>query len=77
MEKLSIRSRLALLIILSAYRLWRDTATVVREAARFTRTLVILAFLLLASTALASAVRSTTYEEKTLGCLYTVCDDGM
>jgi hypothetical protein len=38
---------------------------------------MILAVLLtLASSALAGTVRCTTYEEKTLGRLHTVCDDG-
>jgi hypothetical protein len=32
--------------------------------------------LALASHAWAGAVRCTTYEEKTLGRLYTICDDG-
>jgi hypothetical protein len=37
----------------------------------------ILAVLLtMASPALAETVRCTTYEEKTLGRLHTVCDDG-
>ena len=35
-----------------------------------------LAFLLLASTTLAGPVRCTTYEEKTLGRLQTLCADG-
>jgi hypothetical protein len=34
------------------------------------------ALLLLASPALAGPVRCTTYEEKTLGRLQTLCDDG-
>jgi hypothetical protein len=38
---------------------------------------MILAVLLtLASPALAETVRCTTYEEKTLGRMHTVCDDG-
>jgi hypothetical protein len=66
-----------LLIILAGYRLWRDTATVVREAARFSSPLLILAVeLLLTSPALAGEVCCTTYEEKTLSRLHTVCDDG-
>jgi hypothetical protein len=40
-------------------------------------TLCILSLLLaLASSALAGPVRCTTYEEKSLGRLQTVCDDG-
>jgi hypothetical protein len=66
-----------LLIIFAAYRLWRDTYAVVREAVRSTRALLILATLLaLVSPALAGPVRCTTYEEKTMGRLQTLCDDG-
>jgi hypothetical protein len=63
--------------IFAGYRLWRDTASVVREAARSIRSLVIIAVLLaLASPALAGPVRCTTSEEKTLGRLQTLCADG-
>jgi hypothetical protein len=74
-----------LFIILAGYRLWRDTAAVVREAARFTHILITLAVLLtLASPALArpeaaaspAPVRCTTYEEKTLNRYHTLCADG-
>jgi hypothetical protein len=50
---------------------------VVLTAARLPRAIVALALLLaLASPALAGPVRCTTYEEKTLGRLQTLCDDG-
>jgi hypothetical protein len=66
-----------LLIIVAGYRLWRDTYAVVREAARTLRAMLILAVLLaLASPALAGPVRCLTYEEKSLGRLQTICDDG-
>jgi hypothetical protein len=66
-----------LLIILAGYRLWRDTASVVREAVRSIRSLVILAVLLaLASSALAGPVRSPTYAEQTLAPLQNPCGDG-
>jgi hypothetical protein len=66
-----------LLVILAAYRLWRDTAAVVREATRSTRAFAAFALILvLASPALAGVVRCTTYEEKTLDRLHTLCDDG-
>jgi hypothetical protein len=39
-------------------------------------TLTILPLLLLTSPALAGPVRCTTYQEKTLGRLQTLCDDG-
>jgi hypothetical protein len=39
-------------------------------------TLAAVLLLALATPALAGAVRCTTYEEKTLGRLHTVCDDG-
>jgi hypothetical protein len=64
------------LIIFAAYRLWRDTYAVVQETAHSARTLVILALALLASPALAGPVRCTTYEEKTMGRLPTLYDDG-
>ena len=65
------------LIILASVSLYRSTASVVREAARSTRALLILTTLLaLASPALAGPVRCTTYEERTLGRLQTLCDDG-
>jgi hypothetical protein len=69
---------LRLLIIIAGYRLGRDTYVVVREAARSTPTLMILVFLLLllTSPALAGPMHRATYEEKTLGRLHTVCDDG-
>jgi hypothetical protein len=38
--------------------------------------LLTLALLLLVSPALAATTRCTTYEEKTLGRLQTLCDDG-
>jgi hypothetical protein len=38
--------------------------------------LLLVAFLLLIRPALADPVRCTTYEEKTLGRLQTLCDDG-
>jgi len=67
---------LRLLIILAGVRLWRDTASVMREAARSIQARTMLALLLLASAALAGPVRCTTYEEKTLNRLQTLCDDG-
>jgi hypothetical protein len=73
-----MRWLLRLLIIIAGYRLGRDTYVVVREAARSTPTLMILVFLLLllTSPALAGPMHRATYEEKTLGRLHTVCDDG-
>jgi cation transport ATPase len=66
-----------LLVFLAAYRLWRDTYAVVREAARSIHTLMILALLLLLTTpAWAGTTRCITYEEKTLGRLQTMCADG-
>ena len=67
-----------LLIILAGYRLGRDTYSVVREAARPIRSLVILALpLLLTTPAWASnPTRCTTYEERSLQRWQTVCDDG-
>jgi hypothetical protein len=68
-----------LLIIVAAYRLWRDTAAVVHEAARSVRALAILAlFLSLASPVWAGTPSRTctTYEDQTLGRLQTLCDDG-
>jgi small-conductance mechanosensitive channel len=66
-----------LLIIVAAYRLWRDTAAVAREAARSARALIILALVLLATPALAATpTHCTTYEEKTLNRLHTLCSDG-
>jgi len=66
-----------LLVLLAAYRLWRDTYAVVREAARSIHTIVILALLLLLTTpAWAGTTRCITYEEKTLGRWQTVCSDG-
>jgi hypothetical protein len=40
------------------------------------RTVVVLLLLALATPVLAGPVRCTTYEEKTLGRLQTLCDDG-
>lgn len=42
----------------------------------FALALLLVAFLLLVRPAWAGAVRCTTYEEKTLGRLQTLCDDG-
>jgi hypothetical protein len=64
-----------LLIVFAAYRLWRDTYAVVREAARSIRTLVIMALVLLASPALAAPARCTTYEERSMGCMQALCSD--
>jgi hypothetical protein len=51
--------------------------TVAWVASRLPHTIITLALLLaLASPALAGPVRCTTYEEKTLGRLQTLCDDG-
>jgi hypothetical protein len=69
---------LRLLSIVAGIRLGRDAYSVVREAARFPSSLLILAVgLLLASPALAAATRCLTYEEKSLGRLQTICDDGV
>jgi hypothetical protein len=65
-----------LLIIVAAYRLWRDTYAVVREAARSIRPLGILALLVCLATPALATPRYTTYEEKTLGRLQTLCSDG-
>jgi hypothetical protein len=65
-----------LLIIFAAYRLWRDTYAVVREAARSIHALVILALLLLTTPAWAGTTRCTTYERKSLRRWQTLCDDG-
>jgi hypothetical protein len=64
-------------VVLAGLGLGVGPFRLVREAVRSTRTLLILGVLLtLASPALAGAVRCTTYEEKTLGRLQTLCDDG-
>jgi hypothetical protein len=66
-----------ILIVLASLSLGIGPAYVVREAARSVRTLAVLALLLsLASPALAGPVRCTTYEEKTLRRLQTLCSDG-
>jgi hypothetical protein len=66
-----------LLIIVAAYRLWRDTYAVVREAARSARTLVILALVFLASPALAGPTgRCTSTYSPTLHRYDTLCSDG-
>jgi hypothetical protein len=41
-----------------------------------TRVLTMVLLLVLASPALAGAVRCTTYEQQTMNQLYTLCDDG-
>ena len=71
------RWMLWVLIILASVSLYRSTASVVHEAVRSTRTLVILATLLiLASPALAGPLRCQTYHDPTLNRLQTRCDDG-
>ena len=72
-----MRWLLRLLIILAGVRLWRDTASVMREAARSIQTITIIALLLLASaTGAGPAVRCQTHHEPTLNRLQTLCDDG-
>ena len=66
-----------LLIILAASRLWRDTSSVIREAARSVQTMIIIALVFLASPALAGpTVRCRPDLQPTLNRLQTLCDDG-
>ena len=62
---------LRLLIVLAGVPMWRDTASVMREAARSIQALAIIALLLLASPALAGpTVRCQTHHEPTLNRLH-------